>query len=179
MAELLSPLDTAFLALERLAPMHLGALAILDSTPASLADLLADRAGAVPRLRQRPEAQLIPPGAMAWTETPGFDARRNIHTHRLVLGDWAELSALTSQLMSEPLSLSAPLWELHLIEGLDEGRIVLLVKLHHALCDGRGALRLGAALLDPSSHDAVPHPAAAAPPPTTQRTRWPCRGWPT
>lgn len=64
--------------------------------------------------------------------------------------------------MSESLDLTAPLWEAHVVTDLDDGRHALVLKLHHALCDGHGALRLGLALLD---GPADPAPTTSSPKP--------------
>ena len=48
---------------------------------------------------------------------------------------------------------SRPLWELHLVDGLQDGRIAVIPKMHHALVDGMAAL--GAIML---LVDATPEP---------------------
>ena len=40
------------------------------------------------------------------------------------------------------MDLARPLWEYHLIEGLADDRFAVYTKLHHALVDGVGAMRL-------------------------------------
>ena len=51
-----------------------------------------------------------------------------------------EVAALAGELFSFPLSRSGPLWEIWVMEGLEDGRVALLLKVHHALMDGiRGA----------------------------------------
>ena len=53
-----------------------------------------------------------------------------------------ELLALVSRLHGTLLDRHRPLWEAHLIEGLDDGRFAIYTKLHHAVMDGISALRL-------------------------------------
>ncbi len=166
----LSALDMAFLCLDHHdAPMHMGAVAIFDPAgspdPARLSDVLAQRAARIPRMRLRACASGPVPGVARWEEAEDFRAEDHVHNHQLPWpGGPDELSSLSSELVSEPLDLSQPLWELHVITGLRGGRFAVLVKLHHALADGSGAVELGLHLLDGFEHEAVPErprPAAA------------------
>jgi WS/DGAT/MGAT family acyltransferase len=51
-------------------------------------------------------------------------------------GGERELGVLVSRLHSNPMDMDRPLWEVHLIEGLHDGRFALYAKLHHSLADG-------------------------------------------
>jgi WS/DGAT/MGAT family acyltransferase len=55
-----------------------------------------------------------------------------------------------------------PLWRVTLLEGLPGGKAALILKLHHAIADGQGAVQLGLALLDftPEGVDLGPMPDA-------------------
>jgi len=57
-------------------------------------------------------------------------------------GGERELGILVSRLHSIPMDLSRPLWEVHLIEGLEDNRFAFYYKMHHALVDGMTAMRL-------------------------------------
>src|SRR4051794_14495643 len=149
----LSALDTAFLCMESAqAPLHLGALAVFAPAervqPEQLTALLGDRAERLPWLRRRAHLSRLPTGAGVWVEDRLFRLRHHVHLHQLAGADQAELSALASELMAEPLDLNRPLWQLHVITGLAGGRFAVLVKLHHALADGLRAVELGVGLLD-------------------------------
>lgn len=67
-----------------------------------------------------------------------------------------ELLELTSRLHGTLLDRHRPLWEMHLVEGLDDGRFAVYAKMHHALLDGVSAmLTLRRALsTDPDDHEA-------------------------
>ena len=69
-------------------------------------------------------------------------------------GGTRELFALVDDLHNRLLDRRKPLWEAHLIDGLNDGRFALFTKAHHALTDGvSGAKRLQAALsTDPDDH---------------------------
>lgn len=66
-------------------------------------------------------------------------------------GGERELGVLASRLHSIPLDRSRPLWEMHVIEGLEGNRFALLFKLHHAQIDGMGAIRLIERVLTPDA----------------------------
>ncbi len=86
-----------------------------------------------PRLRHRVRQD----GSQAvWVADRTFDV--GAHVHRLALPEprgAAELRDVVSDLMSTPLDFSKPLWQCHLIDGVDDGCAVLL-RLHHCIGDG-------------------------------------------
>ncbi|WP_343870909.1 wax ester/triacylglycerol synthase family O-acyltransferase [Dactylosporangium roseum] len=164
--ERLSPLDTAFLRLESPgAPMHLGALAVFHPRervpPGRLAALLGERVARIPAMRQRVRTTWLPPGGAAWAPDPAFEMSRHLHVHRLRRG--TAMAAVAGELMAEPLDLDRPLWQLHLLTGLSEGRFAVLVKLHHAMADGLRTVELGLRLMDGRTDGgpARPEPADA------------------
>lgn len=150
----LRPLDIAFLCMDSpTTPMHMGAAVVFRPTrpigPDRLAGLLAERAARIPSLRFRVRPSWLPPGGASWQPDETFDPRRHIHTYRPpprrardLLGTYA------SAWIAQPLDLSRPPWDLHLVTGLPDGEFALLLKLHHALTDGAGAFAVAAGLLD-------------------------------
>src|SRR3954464_11022333 len=135
--------------------VHVGGTLILEGDPPPFEELLAhvdSRLHLVPRFRQRvtaaPGLQLSNP---RWGDDPGFDLRRHVrHAALPAPGSREQLRDLVGQIMSEPLDLSRPLWQLYLIEGLEEGRHAVLSKTHHALVDGVSAIDVGTIPLDPT-----------------------------
>jgi diacylglycerol O-acyltransferase / wax synthase len=173
-AERLSALDVAFVCLESAgAPMHLGAVAVFDAPRALRAgrvvSLLGDRARRVPRLAQRIRPVWAPPGGAVWAEDPRFHVSYHIRSHSLRSASVDDLAAVSAQLMADPLDLTRPPWQLHVITGLASGRFAVLAKFHHALCDAYGAIGLSRGLLDTPDRQHAP-PVRPDLSPTPSRT---------
>jgi WS/DGAT/MGAT family acyltransferase len=152
--EPLSPTDISSLHAEQ-GPIHVhvGGTAIFAGKPPDLDLLLAHierRLSLIPRFRQRVRQM---PGKVArpvWEDDPHFDLGR--HVRHLALpkpGSDAQLIELVGWVMSEPLDLDRPLWQIYLIEGLKGKRFAAISKTHHALVDGIAAVDVGAVILDP------------------------------
>ena len=58
------------------------------------------------------------------------------------------LRAFVASVMARRLDRSRPLWELHVVEGLEGGRVALVEKVHLALVDGGDTVDLAQVLLD-------------------------------
>ena len=78
-----------------------------------------------------------------WVADRPLDIRRHlIHQALPRPGGRQELEDLVGRIISLPLDRNIPLWELHLVEGLEGGRVAVVAKLHHALADGNAANNL-------------------------------------
>lgn len=148
---MLKPLDAAWLYVEsRDTPMHVASLMIFSPPPRAGAGFLQrlvrqmreTRALAPPwNLRLRPS--LLRNVLPSW-ETD-HDVDLDYHVRHSALphpGGERELGVLVSRLHSHPLDFHRPLWECHVIEGLEGGRFALYTKMHHALVDGIGGMRM-------------------------------------
>ncbi|MGZ6962227.1 MAG: WS/DGAT/MGAT family O-acyltransferase, partial [Ilumatobacteraceae bacterium] len=97
-----------------------------------------------------------------WIEDANFDIDFHVRHHAVAPpGTPQQLAEAISRIVARPLDRARPLWELYVIEGVDEGRLIAqLTKVHHAAIDGAsGALMLAAILdLDPE-HRPVSGPA--------------------
>src|ERR1043165_4749275 len=73
-----------------------------------------------------------------WIEDPDFDiALPGRHPAGPPPGTPQQLAEAISRIMGRPLDRNHPLWELYVIEGVDNGRqIAQLSKIHHAAIDG-------------------------------------------
>ncbi|MDQ6782209.1 MAG: wax ester/triacylglycerol synthase family O-acyltransferase [Actinomycetota bacterium] len=148
---LMSPLDAVFLLIEtRTQPMHVGGLQVFKLPVGARREWLKDlydevvASGDVDRLfRQRPHRSLTTGGLYTWILDADVDLEHHVRHSALARpGRVRELLALTSRLHGTPLDRQRPLWEVHLIEGLDNGRFAVYTKVHHSLVDGVSALRL-------------------------------------
>jgi diacylglycerol O-acyltransferase len=139
--------DQGFLWLERRnQPMHVAGLQLLRPAPDDpdfierTVRLALGATHARPPFNQR----LVRRGGMwFWDEDREFDVES--HFHHLALpkpGRIRELLALVSKLHGNLMDRTKPLWELYLVSGLEDGRVALYSKIHHALVDGVAANRM-------------------------------------
>lgn len=153
-SEPLSPADISSLNAEQGSiHVHVGGTAIFTGKPPDFDRFLAhvdQRLNLIPRFRQRVRHM---PGKVArpvWEDDPSFDLRRHVrHAALPKPGSDAQLRELIGRVMSEPLDLERPLWQIYLIEGLKGKRFAAISKTHHALVDGIAAVDVGAVILDP------------------------------
>jgi diacylglycerol O-acyltransferase len=148
--ERLSTVDVSFLELEDHANrLHLGSIAILEGPAPSTAQMVAHlskRLKHAPRCRQRLRALPMGVSRPIWVDATDFDAANHIRRTALVEpGGMDELEALVGRLMAEPLDRGRPLWELWIVDGVDDEHWAIVTKVHHAAL---GAGDLFSALLD-------------------------------
>ncbi|MGI9183487.1 MAG: wax ester/triacylglycerol synthase family O-acyltransferase [Solirubrobacteraceae bacterium] len=156
MTDELSPADRSALAAEH-GPVNMavGGLMLFAPEPrltrAMVAARLTQRIHLIPRLRQRLDEPPLGLANPVWTDDTGFDLDWHVRQAGLPSpGGEAELGALIGREFSHRLDRNRPLWEATVIDGLQDGRQALLMKVHHALVDGMAALGLAALVLDPS-----------------------------
>ena len=105
------------------------------------------------RFRQRVVTKTTRFGRPYWEEDPNFDISSHLHPIGIPApGDHEALQKLVSDLMSQPLDFSKPLWQFHLVDGYD-GRSALLIRLHHCIADGIALIQVMLSLTD-SERDA-------------------------
>lgn len=127
----------------------------------------ASRLNLVPRLRHR--YLTVPLGLHhpVWVDDPEFDLDYHLQPMQCPApGTMIEASRIIAETYARPLDHARPLWKLILIEGLENGRVAVLMLVHHAFSDGVGVLRMmmnfwttrPEAFLDPAAEQWSPRP---------------------
>jgi len=184
----LSPLDATWLYVDSVkTPMHVANLSIYslpEDAPEGwlhqmVDDLRATRSFAAPfNLKlASPRLKAVLP---AWVEDDNIDVDYHFrHSALPAPGGERELGVLISRLHSHPLDFTRPLWECHLIEGLENKRFALYVKMHHSLIDGVGGMRMLVRMLsfDPATRNQQPPWSVGTGSARTSRQEPPASAW--
>ena len=160
MSDTLSALDATFLELEQQdegALMSIGGVMVFDPLPGGGAPTVEDvcvnvagRLQQLPRYSQKLSSPRV--GGLAWpswVDDERFDLRA--HINRVALpapGGPSELCDWAADFYSHRLDRTRPLWEMAVIEGLEDGGWALAHKTHHCLVDGVGSVDVAQLLLD-------------------------------
>jgi diacylglycerol O-acyltransferase / wax synthase len=175
--ERLSGLDAGFLYMETpTAHMHTLKIAVIDpadSTPPysfqAVKDVLASRIHLLPPFRRRIVEVPFRLHHPVWIEDPDFDI--DYHVRRVgcpAPGGPREFCEMISDVASRPLDREHPLWEIWVVEGLEDGRVGFVAKMHHTIADG-----LAAAALLANVMQAIPEGETLAPAPKWRSERIP------
>ncbi|WP_436794988.1 wax ester/triacylglycerol synthase family O-acyltransferase [Actinospongicola halichondriae] len=173
----LTALDAAFLAFEGdRTPAHVGSVCFFDGAPfhdadgrfriAELRRRIEARLHLVPRLRQIPLSGPLALTRPTLVDDPAFDIAHHVKVLEAgAPGDDASVLSLAATLHMELLDRSRPLWELWFVDGLADGRVALIEKIHHAIVDGVSGVEVATVLLDlqPDVEAADPTPWTPAP----------------
>jgi WS/DGAT/MGAT family acyltransferase len=160
----LTGMDASFLYMETpSAPMHISGLGIYDPSTAPdgkvrFKDIIENIQGRMASLPTMTQSLVTVPFELDhpyWVTDGTFDPE--FHIRHIALprpGDWRQLCILISRLHSRPLDRGRPLWELYVIEGLDnvegvpKGSFAMFTKTHHAAIDGASSVEISTAVLD-------------------------------
>ncbi|MDH3993571.1 MAG: wax ester/triacylglycerol synthase family O-acyltransferase [Gammaproteobacteria bacterium] len=132
-------------------PQHIGGVSIYDQSTApggkvrfkEILAMLESRVHLSPIFRRKLAFVPYGLGRPYWVEDPDFDME--YHVRHIALpkpGDWRQLCILAARIHSQPLRRDKPMWEMYVIEGLNniEGYppncFALLLKVHHCAMDG-------------------------------------------
>ena len=141
----LSGLDASFLYFETPAHlMHVCGLLTLDTSTmpaaydfATARALLRERMEATPQFRRTLHNPLLNIDHPVWVDDADFDIEH--HVRRAAVpspGGERELAEVCADIAAQPLDRGRPLWEMWLIEGLADGSLAVMTKMHHATVDG-------------------------------------------
>ncbi len=164
--QLISPIDSTFLLAEsREHPLHVAGLQLFSPPAGAGPEFVRETFEALraqheltPTFRKRPAAAMGGITNVAWTFDDDVDLDHHVRRSALPApGRVRELLELTSRLHGSLLDRHRPLWEMHLIEGLNDGRFAIYTKMHHAVVDGVSALNLlqGSLSADPEEREVV------------------------
>ena len=151
-------------------PMHICGLGIFDQSTsknkrmdlAGIVDYIQQRIHQAPILQQK---LLHPPMELErpfWVADPDFKLEDHVFQLKLdAPGNKKQLTQIVAELAATRMDLDKPLWEIYLVEGLNDfpgvskGSFAMITKIHHCCVDGGSGNNLFAALVD-LSPDAVP-----------------------
>jgi WS/DGAT/MGAT family acyltransferase len=102
---------------------------------------------------------------------PDFDLGYHMRRFSMPGARWADVLTEARRQSMTDFDKERPLWRMTLIEDLPAGKSALIVKLHHAIADGQGAVQLGLALLDFTAEGSDLGPMPEAPEPVELDTR--------
>jgi diacylglycerol O-acyltransferase / wax synthase len=164
----LTALDTSFLHLEDgEAHMHVASVMLFEGPPPAydeMLEALENRLHLVPRYRQRLAFVPLGQGRPKWVDDPHLNLRYHLRFTALPSpGSEEQLKDLAGRVFSQQLDRDKPLWEIWMVEGLEDDRFAILSKTHHALVDGISGVDIISVLFD-----TTPDPAA----PTAPGDRW-------
>jgi len=102
---------------------------------------------------------------------PDFDLGYHMRRFSMPGARWTDVLTEARRQSMTDFDKERPLWRMTLIEDLPGGKSALIVKLHHAIADGQGAVQLGLALLDFTAEGSDLGPMPEAPEPVELDTR--------
>jgi diacylglycerol O-acyltransferase / wax synthase len=159
----MSPTDASFYYAEsENTPLHVGSVAVFDGPPPSYGDvvrLLLGKMPQVPRYRQRVRAVPMNLGLPMWVDDPHFQILYHVrHTAVPSPGSDEQLRNLAGRVLGQRLDMAKPLWEVWLVEGLEEGRWAIISKVHHCMVDGIAGTDLMQLIFDVDPNAEHPEP---------------------
>ncbi len=155
--ERLTGLDASFLYMETpTLHMHVAITAVFDPTTVPggysfrrVRQLINDRIPLAPVFQRRLVEVPMRLGHPIWVDDPEFDIDN--HLRRAALpspGGMRELGDFAADVISRQLHRDRPLWEMWIVEGLEDGKIALVAKMHHSTIDGVSGAELLGVLFD-------------------------------
>lgn len=179
--ERLSAIDAGFWLNESCeCPLHIGYVGLGQGTTLEYESLVAhvrDRLHLLPRHRQRIRTTNFGLARPVWVDDANFDISHHVRHRRIEEGHRDPLECV-SEIIAQPLDLARSPWELWLLDGFDDGTVVVVVKYHHCMMDAVGMVNLAHALFDDSPGGSPVHAppwAPAAEPSEAELIAWSLR----
>lgn len=159
--ESISGVDATFLYGETpTSPMHVGSVCIIEGSLKleTFRELIASRLHQIPTLRKKLMFAPMSVDYPYWVDDPDFNI--DLHIQHVALpkpGGWAQLRKMASQVFSEPLDRSRPLWSFTFVEGVDtipqvpSGSVAIISKIHHVAIDGMAGAGMMSLIFDMTS----------------------------
>jgi diacylglycerol O-acyltransferase len=144
------------------APLHVGSVAVFEGPAPSYGDLvrlLLSKLPQVPRYRQRVRRVPMDLGRPLWVDDPHFQILYHVrHTAVPRPGGPEQLRNVAGRVLGQRLDMAKPLWEVWLVEGLEDDRWAIISKVHHCMVDGIAGTDLMQVVfdLDPNAEHAAP-----------------------
>lgn len=159
----MSPADVSFLHVEdAVSHMHIGSVGIFEGPfPGydEVKSMFAGKLPLVPRYRQVVKPVPLELGRPVWADDPHFNIDYHVrHTALPKPGGEVELRRLVGRLMSQQLDRTKPLWEVWVVEGLENGQWSMVSKTHHCMVDGVSGTDLLSTVMDLSPEGSSPVP---------------------
>ncbi|HMS73783.1 wax ester/triacylglycerol synthase family O-acyltransferase [Gordonia sp. (in: high G+C Gram-positive bacteria)] len=173
----LTGMDAAFLNIET-GPVygHTSSVAIYDSenaaerlTAARLRERMMSRIHLIPVFRRKLVSVPLDLDQPYWCDDPDFDINAHIYDVGIAApGSRDQLKELASRIVAKPLDRSRPLWEIAVVNGLEDGQTAVISTVHHSLIDGGSSNDINSVLLDrdPDADQTNPPPQPYNPEPT-------------
>jgi WS/DGAT/MGAT family acyltransferase len=161
----LSPQDAQFLYMQSEDNLtHVTSIAIFDPTTVPdgavvrFKDILAHIEGRLhmsPLFKRRLVRVPLELDFPYWVDDENFDLEYHVSHGRLPKpGDWRQFCIQMARYHSRPLDMNRPLWEMYVVEGLDnidwlpKGSYAIAAKIHHAAVDGTAIIDFFGAMAD-------------------------------
>src|SRR5436190_6267341 len=143
-------------------PLHVGSVSVFEGPAPSYGDLvrlLLGKLPQVPRYRQRVQPVPLHAGRPLWVDDEHFQILYHVrHTAVPRPGGAEQLRNLAGRVLGQRLDMTKPLWEVWLVEGLEDDRWALISKVHHCMVDGIAGTDLMQVMfdLDPNATHEAP-----------------------
>ena len=141
-------------------PMHVGSVTVFEGPAPSYGDvvrLLLGKIAKVPRYRQRVQTLPLNFARPMWVDDVHFQILYHVrHTAVPRPGNADQVRNLAGRVLGHRMDMTKPLWELWLVEGLENDRWAIINKVHHALVDGVAGTDLMELVFDVDPD--APHP---------------------